>query len=155
MTRRALSSLLLALGGVLGLAACSPNSARVGVSTGPAFLFKHVETPMTVRRGERGGPPQPLVIPADLRKGESRFYSISVPLLGVVPTPGLDPLSVGWGDGSMERAMEDGDIGEVLYADARELSILRGLFTKITIEAYGTPAIPASAKAEAPGEKAP
>ena len=153
--RRAGTLLLLAAAcAVLG--GCNPANARVGVSTGPAFLYKNVETPMTVRRGERGGPPQPLIIPADLRKGEATFYCISPLSLppGTGPLlPGMpDPLGVGWGDGSMEKAMENGEIGEVLYADARELSILR-IFTKITIKAYGTPQ--GSPKAEAAGQKPP
>lgn len=126
---------LTATAGGLLSSGCSPTGARVGVSQPPAFLIRSVEAPLTARRGA------PILIPPaeDLQVGTSTFRGVSIPLIGLiaVPTPGVNPLSFGWGDGSMESAMADGDIKEVLYADYREFSILNGLYTRITIVAYG------------------
>lgn len=127
-------ALVVAAGGLL-LSGCSPTGARVGVSQPPAFLLRSVEAPLTARRGA-----SILIPPAEeLQVGISTFRGVSIPLIGLisVPTPGINPLSFGWGDGSMESAMADGGIKEVIYADYREFSVLNGLYTRISIVAYG------------------
>ena len=123
------------IAGPLLLAGCGPTSARVGISPPPALLVKVYEAPMTVRRA-RGENPQPLIIPPNLSEGNAHFYGCSLNIPGI---PGGGAASVGWGDGSIEAALKDGNLKEVLYADYKEVSIINGVFTYIKIKAYGEP----------------
>jgi hypothetical protein len=125
---------------VVGLVGC--QGARVGVGMPRALLYQNTTVPFTVKRDRGPGPTQPLVIPPNVSKGESTFYGISINIPGLtsaffIPVPTLDPFSVGWGDGSLEKAMEQGDIGEVLYGDADHLVILNGLWTRVRVRVYG------------------
>lgn len=125
------------------LTGCSPTGSRAGVATPPAIFYKNDTTPLTVIRGRAGEAPRPILIPKDARSGKSTSYSFALNIPGI---PGGSALSVGWGDMSMEKAMKNGGLREVVYADAREMQILR-IFTRTTIIAYG----PGDADNPAPG----
>ena len=118
------------------LAGC--QSGRVGVGQPRAFLYKNTITPYTAKRPDFRRGETSIMIPDNLQSGKARFYYIGIPLFGVVPTPGLTPLSVGWGDGSNEAAMKDAGINEIIYGDVAELEIL-GIFNKITMTVHGLP----------------
>lgn len=115
------------------LAGCSPTGSRAGVATPPALLYKNDTTPLTVIRGRADERPRPILIPPEARAGKSTSYSFALNIPGI---PGGSALSIGWGDMSIEKAMENGGLKEVVYADAREMQILR-IFTRTTIIAYG------------------
>jgi hypothetical protein len=134
--RRTIVWALLLAPAVGFLAGC--QSARAGVGQPRAFIYKHTTVPFTTKR-TRGELNPGLQIPQNPRIGEARWYgvAINIPFVGPIPTPGISPLSVGWGDASLEAAMANGNIQEVIYGDAEELEILNGLFTKVILRVYG------------------
>jgi len=124
----------VALGALLG-AGCNPTSARAGVGLGPALLYRHSTVPFTARRpdfrrGETG-----IIIPAQLTTSKVVAHQVQISIPGVTPPGPSNPLSVGWGDISQARLLEEGGVEEVVFADATELSIL-GIYTRLTITAY-------------------
>jgi len=128
--RRALIMPLLAAG-CLGFAGCSPTNARVGVSPPPGLIYSHIKAPMG---GPRLGERAPIQLPDDHKTGTATFRSIDLN----VPTQNWsEPLSVGWGDGSWDKALRNGGIEEAYFADYRELKILNGIYTEIEIIVYG------------------
>ncbi|MBI1292277.1 hypothetical protein GC173_13725 [bacterium] len=116
------------------------QSARVGVGQPRALIYNNVTVPFTLKRNRGPMEGEPIRIPSNAVSGKSRFYYIGIPLFGAgIPTPGLTPVSVGWGDGSLETAMADGKIKEVIYGDAQHIEVL-GVFNKVVMTVYGEPA---------------
>ncbi len=128
------------------LAGCSATGSKAGIATPPAILYKHDTTPLMVKH-EDGSDRHfaPIAIPDDLASGESTAYSFALNIPGV---PGGSLMSIGWGDMSTEKAQSNGNIDEVLFADANELKIL-GIFTRTRVKAYGQPKSPQLAAADA------
>lgn len=113
------------------LAGCTGTKASAGVGPLPGLLITKVTTP--IGGGPAGvGPP---ISPKGLAEGRATFrgFSARIPLI-----PGSEALSVGWGDGSLSRALENGKLAAVTYADAKHLKIL-GIYSQVTIVAYGQP----------------
>lgn len=128
------------------LAGCSATGSKAGIGTPPAIIYKNDTTPLMVKRGDAGeGHFSPVAIPDDLAAGESTAYSFALNIPGV---PGGSLMSFGWGDMSTERAQSNGNIDEVLFADATEMKIL-GIFTRTRVKAYGQPKSPQLAAADA------
>lgn len=124
------------------LTGCSPVGARAGVSTGPAFLYKRVITPMRVSRP--AGPPgaaSGIPIPQELVRHEVATYQLSLSLPFVGPPGSGSLFTIGWGDMSTRRLLEESDNANVVFADAEDLSIL-GIYNRTTIIAYATPPEP-------------
>ncbi|MDX2177361.1 MAG: hypothetical protein SF028_12925 [Candidatus Sumerlaeia bacterium] len=129
----------LALAAACLAAGCT--SARVGVGTPMGIIYKDVVAPMSLerKRGPEAG--QPVAIPPVLVDGVSTGYALDLSI------PGLEftrPFSIGWGDMSLERAMREGGLERVVYADGRETTILR-IFQRARVVAYGPPALEAEA----------
>ncbi|MEO8376541.1 MAG: hypothetical protein ABI579_02635 [Candidatus Sumerlaeota bacterium] len=116
------------------LVGCSPTSARVGISPPPALLVKVYEAPMTVRRDRGANARSGITIPPNLVEGNSKFFGLSLNVPGI---PGAGAASVGWGDGSIDAALKNGNLKEIVYADYKEISFINGVFTYIKIKAYG------------------
>lgn len=106
----------------------------------PALIYQNTTTPAALEPPEdfRGGA---IPIPDNLAIGRSRSYMIAldVPFINPVSAPTIDPISVGWGDMSLEAALADGNLERVAYADGQEIEIL-GIFTKAVLIVYGPPA---------------
>lgn len=118
------------LAAVAGLITGCTN-ARVGVGVPEALLYQNTTVPLTANMDRRTG--APLDIPPDLVTGESTAYAIdlSIPMI-----EWTRPLSVGWGRMDLERALADGNIEQVTYADAQHITILR-VFKKVRIIVHG------------------
>jgi hypothetical protein len=137
------ASRILTFGAVLlaGSLLAGCQSARAGVGVPRAMIYKNVTVPFTLKRQRGPMEGQGLVIPPGLQSGSSRWYYIGLPIdqVGIGPSaPGLTPLSVGWGDGSLEKSMADGKIKEVIYGDAQHIEVL-GIFNKVVMTVYGEP----------------
>lgn len=123
-----------ALAAVAGVAvvgtACT--DARVGVGLPRAVIYQNTTVPMKLERN-REGPPGPIPIPPDLQVGTCTAYALdfSVPTLEFTR-----PLSVGWGDMSLEAALADGNLSHMVYADAQQLVIL-GIFKRARVIVHG------------------
>lgn len=117
------------------LAGCGLKDGRVGVALPPGIIYENTIAPLTFKRSgpDRGAS---VVIPDNLRRGEATAYSLDLGLPGI---PGGFYLSSGWGRMDLQQALDNGGIGEVVYADGETLKILR-IFTRTTIIVYGTPA---------------
>jgi len=143
--RGALAAGLVTVACVL-LAGCSATGSKAGIGTPPAIIYKNDTTPLMVKRGDAGeGHFPPVAVPANLAAGESTAYSFALNIPGI---PGGSLMSFGWGDMSTERAQSNGNLDEVLFADASEMKIL-GIFTRTKVKAYGHPKAPQLAGAEA------
>lgn len=116
----------------MGILVTCGGCTRMGVGTPRALLYSNTTTPMTLKGGF-GRPSMGVKIPEDVRVGRATAYGVEPNVPGV---PGGRALSVAWGDVSLEAAMADGGLGEVLYGDAHVITVL-GIFTKATIEVYG------------------
>lgn len=87
-----------------------------------------------------GGPPadapKGIVFPEGMKMVKVRTYMISP--LNIPRVPGGGIFSVGWGDMSERKWLEQGGMERFVYADAAELEILR-VFNQVTIYAWGLP----------------
>lgn len=118
------------------LAGCSATGSKAGIGTPPAIIYKNDTTPLMVKRGDAGeGHFPPVPVPENLASGESTAYSFALNIPGI---PGGSLMSFGWGDMSTEKAQSNGNLDEVLFADASEMKIL-GIFTRTKVKAYGQP----------------
>jgi hypothetical protein len=114
-----------------GLALAGCTNARVGVGTPEAAIYKNVTVPLNAGIDRRTG--DPMVIPETLAVGTSSGYALDFSI------PGLEftrPISIGWGNMSLEKALANGNLERVSYADGQEITILR-IFKKARIIAYG------------------
>jgi hypothetical protein len=115
------------------LVACA-GCARFGLGHSKAFIYSHVRGPMFFRAPPSGG----LRVDGELKVGRATARQINVPLeraLGI-PTGPIDPFTAGWGSLAMQRAMENGTLKEVYFADYELFSIL-GVYTRVTAVVYG------------------
>lgn len=117
---------------MLFLSGCT--GARMGVGLPRALIYKNTYAPMSMKKvfdPRASG----VKIPEKLNRGTAAAYKIDLSIPGVSYTRGL---SVGWGDASLQKAFENGNIKELIFADGHELQIL-SIFTKAEIIVYGEP----------------
>lgn len=133
-SRLALRGVLVAL--VASLASgCSPTSSRMGVAPPPGWLIHAYKAPMGARPGPRGV----ILREENMKVGRASAANFVFPLsraAAVLPYDG-NSVSVGWGNVSLEKAMENGNLTSVAWSDYKELSILR-IYTRVEIIAYGS-----------------
>jgi len=143
--------MLSLVGAALVLSGCT----RWGIGKPPALVYQNTTTPMWLVRSP-DGPPQrvggaptanlesterpsfmdPLTLPANAVVGRSRAFKIGAQIPGIPASSRI--LSVGWGNASLEKAIEDGGLERLTFADAQEIEIL-GIFHKVVMHAYGPP----------------
>ena len=113
---------------------CGCTGARMGVGLPRALIYKNTYAPMSIKKvfdPRATG----VKIPEKMNRGTATAYKIDLSLPGLWYTR---PLSVGWGDASIQKAFENGNIKELIIADGHEVQIL-GIFTKAEIIVYGEP----------------
>lgn len=124
----------------------------VSTSEGRPSTFAGGPPPGASAGGPPPGGPKGIVIPPGLKLVKVSTYSLSP--LNIPGIPGGGLISFGWGDMSERRWLEEGGMERFVYADARDLEILR-IFNKVTIYAWGVPeevaAVDDSAQTPPPG----
>lgn len=131
MTMRILMATLAVILVALATSGCSPTSARAGVSLPSGMIYSNYVSPLSAGGRDRS----PVVIPPNMTVGKSSFTGVT---LNIPMVPGSRALSVGWGDGSIERALRNGNLKRVIFADAKKVNIL-GILERVTIRCYGEP----------------
>lgn len=146
---------VLVLLSLAGAALIFSGCTRWGIGKPPALVYQNTTTPMWLVRSP-DGPPQrvgapptesldgaarpsfmdPLTLPENAVVGRSRAFKLGAQIPGIPASSRI--LSVGWGNASLEKAIEDGELERLTFADAQEIEIL-GIFHKVVMHAYGPP----------------
>jgi hypothetical protein len=116
------------------LTGCIFVNSKAGVGLSPAMIYKNTTTPAYYNPAY-SRPAENKVPFADLTTTTVRSYRVGLNIPGVLPPGASSALTVGWGDMSYKKALEEAQFPDVAYVDARETEIL-GIFNRLDLILY-------------------
>ncbi|MDX1972599.1 MAG: hypothetical protein SFY68_08725 [Candidatus Sumerlaeia bacterium] len=113
---------------------CIFVNSRAGVGMPPAVIYKNTTTPAYYNPAY-SRPAENKIPFAELSTTKVRTYRVGLNIPGLLPPGASSALTVGWGDMSLKKALEEAQFPDVAYVDARETEIL-GIFNRLDLILY-------------------